>query len=99
MGGKYGTKETKEVVTLGKVVTLAILAEVKKDGFQVKDLGAFLKSPEFEKAVVPAVENVELVASEVTELDFFDGLALSKHAYACADEILDALKATVKKTA
>lgn len=96
MGGKYGTKETKEVVTLGKVVTLAILAEVKKDGFQAKDLGAFLKSPEFEAAVRPAVENVELVGPELAELDFFDGLDLGKHTYACITDILDAVKATVK---
>lgn len=97
MGGKYGTKETIEVIVLGKVVTLAILAEVKKDGFQMQDLGAFLKSPEFEAAVRPAVENIDLVGPELAELDFFDGLALGKAAYAAADEVLAAIKAAVKK--
>lgn len=94
MGGKFGTKNSKEVLTLGKVVTQVILQEVRKDGFQPKDLTAFLKSPAFEAAVKPAVEEIDLVDDELTELDFFDGLDLSKHVYACVSDIIDTLKAT-----
>lgn len=92
MGGKFGTKETKEVLTLGKVVTVAIAKEVAKDGFQKEDLVAFMKSPEFEKAVVDAVVGAELVPAEVTELDVFDGLSIAKHSYECAMEVVGALK-------
>jgi hypothetical protein len=92
MGGKYGVKNLKEVLTLGTVVTVCIVKEVLKDGFQVTDLGAFLKSPEFEAAVKPAVEGVEQVPLEATELDLFDGLELSRHAYTCVTQVLDVFK-------
>ena len=93
MGGKYGTKETKDCLYLGKVVTLCILREVRKDGFQAKDLGAFLKSGEFEVAVKEAVTNIDQVLLEVAELDFFDGLDLGKYAYSMTNDILDEVKA------
>lgn len=97
MGGQYGTQNTEELLTLVKVMVLATLAEVTKDGFQPKDLGAFLKSPEFEAALGPAVAEIQLAPLELTELDFFDGLHLARHAYACMDDVLDALKVAVKK--
>ena len=96
MGGKYGTANSEEILTLVKVAALAILKEVKKDGYQPKDLGAFLKSPEFEGALAPALKDAELVPSEVTELDFFDGLRLARFGYNVMDEIIDALKVAVK---
>ena len=97
MGGKYGVKETKEVVTLAEVVTVAILQEVKKDGFQVADLGAFLKSADFEKAVAPALQGIENVPAELTELDLFDGLELGKHTYGMVQNVLGVMKAGAKK--
>lgn len=96
MAGKYGTKETKELLNVVKVVALSIVKEVKKDGFQPKDLAAFLKDPAFDAAVKPALEGIGEVVPEVTELDFFDGLDLGKYGYAVMDEILEALKGVVK---
>lgn len=97
MGGKHGTKNVKDCLYLGKVVTLCILREVKKDGFQYKDLGAFLKSAEFEAAVAEAVKDVDQVVPELTELDFFDGLDLGKYVYSSVNDILDELKALAAK--
>lgn len=93
MGGKFGTKDTQEILTLVKAVGIAIVKESKRDGWQPKDLLAFLRSPEAEAAIKPAIDGAENVPAEVTELDVFDGLALGRHAYACMDEIVDALKA------
>lgn len=96
MGGKYSTTETKELLTLIKAVGLAIIAESKKDGWQPKDLLAFLKSDLVEAAIGPALAGIEQVPAEVTELDFRDGLDLGRFAYGCMDELIDALKAVVK---
>ena len=99
MAGKYGVKETKDVATLGKVVTVAILKEAAKDGFQWGDLGAFLKSPDFEKAVAEAVVGIEVVPSEMAELGVLDSVELGKHVYGCTMEVVDAFKALTKKPA
>lgn len=100
MGGQHGTKETEDCLYLAKVVALNVLREVKRDGFQVTDLGAFLKSAEFEKAVTLALENVDLVKNEVAELDFFDGLHLGRYAYLMAMDILGEIRSlTVKAKA
>lgn len=93
MGGKYGVKETKDCLYLSKVITLCVLREVKKDGFQIRDLGAFLKSGEFEGAVGEALKDIDKVDDEVLELDFRDGLELSRYVYGMADDILDEVRA------
>lgn len=96
MGGQHGTKNTEELLNLVKVMALAVLAEVKKDGWQPTDLGAFLKSPEFEAALGPALQDAPVAAQELAELDFFDGLKLARYGYGVMDEILAVLKTTVK---
>jgi hypothetical protein len=95
MAGKYGTKETKELLTLVKTIGLAIVKEAKKDGWQPKDVLAFLKSDLVEAAIAPALQDIVTIPLEVTELDVFDGLDLGRHAYGCMDEIVDALKMVV----
>ncbi len=97
MGGQFGTANTEEVLNVVKVACLAVLAEAKKDGWQPKDLGAFLKSAEFEAALAPALKDVEKVPMELAELDFFDGLRLARYGYGVMDDVLDALKGAVKK--
>lgn len=52
-----------------------------------------MKSPEFEAALQPALADLSDVALEVAELDFSDGVDLAKHAYSCADDMLDAVRA------
>lgn len=97
MGGQFGTKETEDCLYLAKVVAINVLREVKRDGFQPMDLGAFLKSAEFEKAIHQAMENVDKVSSEVAELDFFDGLSLGRYVYLMASDILGELRALSKR--
>ncbi len=94
MGGKYGTKETQELLYLVKCVALPIVREAKKDGWQASDLGAFLKSAEFEEALGPAFEGVEGVANELTELDLRDDLALGRYVYGVVTDIIEELKAS-----
>jgi hypothetical protein len=91
-----GVKDTKEVITLAKVVTCIILKEAYKDGFQWKDLGSFLQSPAFEAALRPAVEGIQNVAPELLDLDFFETIELSRHVYGQSMDVLDTLKDLAK---
>ena len=93
MGGKHGIKETKEVLGLIKEIALSVIAESKKEGWSPRDVLAFLKSETVEIALAPAIEGADKVLSEVTELDLFEGIALSRYAYGVMDEIIDSLKA------
>jgi hypothetical protein len=99
MGGKLGTKETQDLLYLVKVSTLVVLREVMKDGFQPQDLGAVLKSPEFEAALKEAMANVTQVPAELTELDLFDDLALGRYVYGMVTDIVAELKAAKAKKA
>lgn len=93
MGGQYGIKETKDVLDLViGCVAMEIVKEIKKDGFQITDLGAFIKSPEFEAKLGAAIENIALVPSEAVEIDLFDGIALGRYAYGLMSELIDQLR-------
>jgi hypothetical protein len=94
MGGKYGTKNTKELLSLISAVGVAIVVASKKDGWQLSDLLAFLKSPEVDAALASAIADIAVIPAEVVELDVFDGIDLGRHAYACMDKVVDALRAS-----
>lgn len=92
-----GTKNIEELMDLGKIVTISILKAVSKDGFQMADLGAFLKSDEFEKAVGPALDGINLALEEASDIDLIEGLKLARLGYAMVDEIITEAKLASKK--
>lgn len=94
---ELGTKNIEELLSLGKVVTISILQAVSKDGFQLSDLGAFLKSDEFEKAVGPAIQGLDLALQEASDIDLIEGLKLARLGYAMVDEIITEAKLASKK--
>lgn len=85
-------KNTKEAITLSKVITSSILERILKDGYQWDDLTYFLQTPEFQKAIGPAVEDADEILVEGADLNFFEGIELAKHIYSCVDEILEVVK-------
>lgn len=87
-----GVKETKDIVTLGKVVTVHLVQQICKDGFQWSDIGQMLQSPELAAAVQEAVDGFEKVPGEVSDIGLLDGLELGKHFYTCGMEVVAALK-------
>ncbi len=93
MAGKYGVKETQELLYMVKAAALSIIREVKKDGFQLTDIGAFLKSAEFETAVVLAITGIEQVPEELAELDLRDDLALGRYIYGVVMDVVQELRA------
>ncbi len=92
MAGKYDVHNTEELLTLVKLATISILQAIAKDGFQPKDLAAFLKSGTFEAAIAPALKDAHLVIPELSELDMWDGVQLAKFAYGQMDDILTEIK-------
>jgi hypothetical protein len=80
MSGKLGTKETKELL---KGVTLlgALVAKRLKDGVDLDDAAAIAKAllldAEFRASVEDAIDGIELVDDELSDLDFKEGLELA----------------------
>lgn len=95
MGGKYGVKETKEVLNLVRVVMVPVLKAVAKDGFQVSDVLLGLSGPEFDAALAAAVQDLGLVVSEVAELDLMDDFELGRYAVPLVRELVAAAKKPV----
>lgn len=76
MDEKKSVKNLKEVIGLVFVIVIAILKEVKKDGFQVSDLFVFLSSQEFQSQITPAIEGVTEIPAEVKDMDANEGIQL-----------------------
>ncbi len=94
------TKETIDILYVAKVVTLSIVREITKDGFQAKDLGAFVKSGEFEKALVEAVNGADKVPDELSHIGLTDGLVLARYMYSFASDVIAEFRAyQAKKSA
>ncbi len=89
-------KETTDILYLTKVVVLNVVREIAKDGFQIADLGAFLKSAEFEKALGDAVTGADQVIGEVSNLSLMDDLAIARYVYNMAMDIVQEVKAAKK---
>lgn len=86
-------KETTDILYLTKVIVLNIVREIAKDGFQVSDIGAFLKSGEFEKALQEAIAGADKVLGEVSNLSLMDDLSLARYVYNMAMDIVGEVKA------
>lgn len=97
MAGKYGVEASKKLLTVSKLGMISIIQGVAEDGFQPKDLVAFLKSETFLKQAADFADEAHLVLSEIGELDFLDGAALGYHAGKCADDLWTELKIAAKK--
>jgi len=97
MAGKYGVKETKELVTLGFVLA-GVVAVQLKDGFQPgEDVVAvatkLTSSPEIQAAIASALDGLSQAPAEIQELDWLDMLELAKHSLGCLGNLKGALKA------
>lgn len=90
-------KETTDVLYVAKVVTLNIVREAMKDGFQLADLGSFVKSPEFEKALVEAVNGADKVPDELSHIGLTDGLVLARYMYSFASDVIQEVRAAQAK--
>jgi len=87
-----GIKETQDVLKLVGVVAKSIVKEVKKDGFQLEDLAAFLQSPEWADALKEALKDVQAIPAEIADISLLEGLELGKDVYDLVADVLAELK-------
>lgn len=87
-----GIKETQDVLKLVGVVAKSVVKEVKKDGFQVSDLAAFLSSPEWASSLREALKDVQAIPAEIADISLLEGLELGKDIYDLVSEVLVELK-------
>lgn len=93
MAGQYGVKNIADFLELGKVFTLVIVKASKQEGFSFARVLELLQEPELAEALKEAVKDMELVPFEARELDFFDGLALTRK----GGEVIQAVLSEFKK--
>jgi len=86
-------KNTKELVTLLKAISIPVAKEIPKDGFQPSDLFSFMGSEEFKAAVGPAMENISLVIPEMKDVDIMESAELAKIGIDFIFDLYKALKA------
>lgn len=89
---QYGIQNLKEVLALVFTVAVAIVREIKKDGFQPQDLLAFLQSKDFEKVLKPAIDDIGQVGNEASDIGYLEGFELARYAYAWINDVIDELK-------
>jgi hypothetical protein len=85
-------KETKDVLNVIRVIAIAVIEEIRRDGYQWTDLGAFLGSPEFESAVTDAASGIEQVPLELATMGFLDTIEIGRATYDVVHDILKSLK-------
>lgn len=76
-----GIQETKEAI-IAVAALLKTVKELSKDGFQFNDAVAlvdkYTNDPAFAKKINDAAVGIELVANELSDISFFEGLELFK---------------------
>lgn len=92
MSGKFGVSETRELVIFLKNLILLCMKEMKEDGFQPDDLKAILTDPQIASDFFLAIEGISTAKEEMKELDFQDGLEISKFLYSCVTEIVSEIR-------
>ena len=92
MAGKYGTAEVRDVVLFVKTMVIRGL-EMSKDGkLTPEDLQLLFSDPQLVGDFFKALEGSDQVKKELNELDFLDGLELSRFIYNAVSDIVGALR-------
>lgn len=89
-------KAIEDCLNVVKFAAVAIIQAAGADGFQWTDLGAFLKSDEFQTALSAAVPEATEALAEAVSLGLMDDLELARYCYNFAVDIAAALKALPK---
>lgn len=92
MGGLHSVSATKSLLLLVKTLFVCIKREMKDGELSSEDIGKILSSREFHTAALASIGNIRDVSKELKELDFADGLDLSRFVYDVAMDIVEELK-------
>ena len=87
-----GIKNIQEVAALVELLLVETCKSVAKDGFDVKDLIAFLQAPDFNDKLQAAIDGMEKIPEEGADVGFMEGIALSKDVQRIVVNVVAALK-------
>lgn len=85
-------KNLKEVLALLQLLTTETCKAIGKDGFQPKDLLAFLEAEDFNEKLQAAMEDFSEVAGEAMDVGLLEGIDLARTAQRIITEAVAALK-------
>jgi hypothetical protein len=87
-----GIKNIQEVAALVELVAVEICKASVKEGFQVKDLVAFLEAPDFEEKLQAAIDGIDQLPDEGSDLGLIETLTLAKDVQRIVTNVVAALK-------
>lgn len=87
-----GIKNIEEVAALIELIAVEVCKAAVKDGFQVKDLIAFLQAADFDEKLQAAIDDIDQIPDEASDVGFLEGVALAKDVQRIVTNVVAALK-------
>jgi hypothetical protein len=87
-----GIKNIQEVAALVELIAVEVCKASIKGGFQVKDLIAFLEAPDFEEKLQAAIDGMDKLPEEGSDLGLLETLTLAKDVQRIVYNVVAALK-------
>ena len=87
-----GIKNIEEVAALVELVLVEVCKSVSKDGFDVKDLVAFLSAPDFDEKLQAAIDGLDQIPDEGADVGMMEGLSLAKTVRRIVTNVVAAMK-------
>jgi len=78
MCGKKGINNIKEILELLFLISVPIINEIRKDGFQPSDLMAFLEDPDFREHLISMVTEIGEIPHEINKVGPIETFKLGK---------------------
>ena len=87
-----GIKNIQEVAVLIELIAVEVCKASVKEGFQVKDLVAFLQAPEFDSKLQAAIDGLDQIPDEASDVGLIEGISLAKDLQRIVTNVVAALK-------
>lgn len=87
-----GIKNIQEVGALVELIAVEVCKAAVKEGFQVKDLVAFLQAPDFDAKLQAAIDGLDQLPDEASDVGLIEGITLAKDVQRIVTSVMAALK-------
>jgi hypothetical protein len=87
-----GIKNIQEIAALVEIIAVEVCKASVKEGFQVKDLVAFLQAPDFDTKLQAAIDGLDQVPDEAADVGLIEGITLAKELQRIVTSVVAALK-------
>ena len=92
MSENFGTKETKEVITLVAAIAGFVYSEIQGDGLDLSDVGKLFLDSEFQVKIADALSGVSLVSDELADLDTLETLDVARFVLDAAENVVSSAR-------